>query len=69
MNPVDADRLAREWLNDSPGLSSDKGFEIIDRTRFGFDEWEVKCRIFSNTFHKMVEYMVVISDGIATCTG
>ena len=62
MEPAEADKMAREYLDKSPGLSAESGFEIIDRSRVDFKEWEVKCRIWSKTFLKMVEYVVVIHD-------
>ena len=64
MEPIEADEMARDYLDKSPGLSAESGFEIIDRSRFDFKEWEVKCRIFSSGLSRMVEYVVVISDDV-----
>lgn len=67
MNSDEAARLAREWFDGAPSLSLDKGFEIVSTAQFDFKEWEVECRIFSTTFSKMVDYVVIIHDDKAVC--
>ena len=64
MDSKEAAKLVREWFDDVSGLSTEKGFEIIDTSRFDFKEWEVKCSVFSPGLGRMVEYFVVISDDV-----
>ena len=67
MNADEAKQMAREYFDGAPGLSSDTGFEVVDVSRSDFKEWEVECRVFSTTFSKMVGYVVIIHDDVATC--
>ena len=67
METKDATNMARDYLDESPGLCADIGFEIIDVSRFDFKEWEIECRIWSKTFLKMGEYVVVIHDDEVLC--
>lgn len=67
MNSAEAVKAARDWFDGAPSLSIDRGFEIVDVSQFDFKEWEVECRIFSTTFSKMVDYVVIIHDDIAVC--
>jgi len=67
MNRDNVIQTTRKYFDGAPGLSSDIGFEIVRVSQYDFKEWEVECRIYSRTFLKMVKYVVIIHDDVATC--